>query len=50
VVRLEDDREAFLRRSTLGDDVKNLITKLETEHETARVEEWKKRQEEQNTE
>lgn len=50
VVRLEDDREVSLTRSTIDNNGKTLITRLETEHETARIEEWKQQQEEKAAE
>ncbi len=46
VVRLDSDKEVNLSRATLNDEGKTFIAKLEKDHETARIEAWKKEQEE----
>jgi hypothetical protein len=48
MVRLEDDREAGLVRAKLDAVGKALIARLEAEHETARIEEWKRQQAEKD--
>jgi len=46
IVRLDNDREASLSRAALDRDGKTFVAKLEKEHEAARIEAWKKDQEE----